>query len=313
MPDATLPHQTSRQFITDGGMETYLIFDREVDLPEFASFPLIDSDAGRTELRDYFEPYLAVAKEQEAGFILETPTWRANPDWATKLGYDTEVLARVNTESARFTREIGEASGLDHWVVSGAMGPRGDGYVVSDVMSAAEAFAYHRPQIAALAAGGVDLVTPMTITYAMEATGLAMAAQDVGIPAVIAFTLETDGQLPDGSALGDAIEAVDVAAPGAVAYFMINCAHPTHFAETLPAEAAWLSRIKGIRANASTRSHAELDEATELDSGDPRDLADRYRDLQQRLPELSVFGGCCGTDSRHVAAIGVAVAPHSVT
>jgi len=307
MPATTLPHETSRQFITDGGMETYLLFDRGVDLPEFASFPLIETETGRTELRDYFEPYLAVAKEHDAAFILETPTWRANPDWATKLGYDAERLARVNSESARFMRTIGEESELDDWIVSGAMGPRGDGYVVTDLMTAREAADYHRPQIAALAAGGADVVTPMTITYADEAIGLALAARELGIPAVISFTLETDGRLPDGSELGDAIEAVDAAAPGAVAYFMINCAHPTHFAETLPADAPWLSRIKGIRANASTRSHAELDEATELDSGDPDDLSGRYRDLRQRLPELSVFGGCCGTDSRHIAAIGSAI------
>ena len=309
MSVTTLPHQTSRQFITDGGMETYMIFDRGVELPEFASFPLIDTDAGRTELRAYFEPYLAVAREHEAGFILETPTWRASLDWGRKLGYDADALARVNTDSARFVRAIGEASGLDEWIVSGAMGPRGDGYVVTDVMTVDESAAYHRPQIVALVAGGVDLVSPMTLTYADEAIGLAIAAQDVGIPAAIAFTLETDGLLPDGSQLGDAIEAVDAAAPGSVAYFMINCAHPTHFAETLPAAAPWLHRIKGIRANASTRSHMELDEATELDPGDPHDLSVRYRDLQRKLPELSVFGGCCGTDSRHVAAIGAAVAP----
>jgi homocysteine S-methyltransferase len=203
--------------------------------------------------------------------------------------------------------EIGAASGVQDIVVSGAIGPRGDGYVVTEAMSADEAAAYHGPQIEAFAAAGADLATAMTIPYAAEGVGIAWAASTAGIPAVISFTVETDGRLPSHERLGSAIVRVDAEAPGAVAYFMVNCAHPTHFADVLESGAPWLSRIRGIRANASTKSHTELDEATELDAGDPDDLARRYAGVMAQIPELNVLGGCCGTDHRHLAAIAEAV------
>ena len=294
------------------GLETFLVFERGIDLPEFAAFPLLDTAEGRAELTSYYEPYIDVARQHGAGFLLDTPTWRANSDWATKLGYDADELARVNGDAVRFVRGLGEASGLERWAISGAIGPRGDGYVVGEAMTADEAAAYHRPQIAAFAAAGADVASAVTMNYVDEAIGVALAAQDVGIPAVISFTTELDGRLPSGQELGEAIEAVDAAAPGAVAYFMVNCAHPTHFDAALTPGAPWLERIGGIRANASTKSHAELDEATELDPGDPADLGARYAALKDQLPGLTVLGGCCGTDSRHVAAIGDAVAPVAV-
>jgi len=306
-----LPIEGNRIYYTDGGMETTFVFLDGIDLPEFASFPLLDSDVGRDRLRDYYHSYLTIAVEQDAGFVMEAPTWRANPDWGAKLGYDAADLDRVNREAIAFMRELGTESGVDEIVVSGAIGPRGDGYVVADAMTAGEAAAYHGPQVQSLAAAGADLVTALTLNYAEEAIGVARAAARAGVPAVISFTVETDGYLPSGEALGRAIERVDAEAPGAVAYFMINCAHPTHFADALEADAPWLSRIGGLRANASTKSHAELDAATELDRGDPADLAVRYAGLLSQVPEMSVLGGCCGTDHNHVAAIASAISDPS--
>ncbi len=304
-----LPHRSGRLFLSDGGMETSLIYDQGLDLPAFASFPLLDSEAGREAMRRYYAPYLDIAAAHGAGFIFETPTWRANSDWGAELGYDDDDLRRVNHEAVDFVRGLIANSGVPSNLISGVIGPRGDGYVAGDQMSVAEAADYHRPQIEAFGVAGVDLVTAFTITYPAEGAGIAQAAAATGIPAVIGFTLETDGRVPGGQDLGSAIELVDNVAPGAVAYFMINCAHPTHFVDALPEAAPWLKRISAIRANASTRSHAELDEANELDSGDPDDLASRYRELQGRLPGLVVFGGCCGTDFRHIAAIADAVTP----
>jgi len=298
-----LPSESDRIYYTDGGMETTFVFLDGVDLPEFASFPLLDSVAGRDRLRDYYHSYLRIAADQDAGFVMEAPTWRANPDWGEKLGYDAVALDRVNREAIAFMRELAGESGVVDVVVSGAIGPRGDGYAIVDAMTAAEAAAYHGPQVQSLAAAGADLVTALTLNYAEEAIGIARAAVRAGVPAVISFTVETDGTLPSGEELGRAIERVDAEAPGAVAYFMINCAHPTHFADALEADAPWLSRIRGVRANASTKSHAELDVATELDRGDPDDLAIRYAALVSQVPEMNVLGGCCGTDHHHVAAI----------
>jgi S-methylmethionine-dependent homocysteine/selenocysteine methylase len=147
------------------------------------------------------------------------------------------------------------------------------------------------------------MVTAVTMTYAEEAIGLTRAGAAAGMPAVISFTVETDGRLPSGQSLGDAILEVDAATGLGPAYFMINCAHPTHFDDVLAAGGDWRERIRGLRANASTKSHAELDESTELDSGDPADLAVRYAELRSVLPNLAVLGGCCGTDERHVEAI----------
>lgn len=287
--------------LTDGGLETSLIFTQGLDLPAFAAFPLLESETGRRALRSYWKPFLSVAAERGVGFVVDTPTWRANDDWGRALGYDADALAQVNRAAAAFAREL--ASEAEDAIVNGVVGPRGDGYVVDAVMTADQAAEYHTPQISALVEGGVDQVAAITMTYADEAIGFVRAARDIGVPAVVSFTVETDGRLPSGQRLREAIESVDEATGGAAEFFMINCAHPTHFAHVLDDEGPWLRRIGGVRANASTMSHEELDAAEELDAGDPEDLAKRYRALRERLPELRVLGGCCGTDHPHVRAI----------
>jgi homocysteine S-methyltransferase len=187
--------------------------------------------------------------------------------------------------------------------ISGNIGPRGDGYDPGLLMTPQEAEDYHGGQVAVLAETAADYVSAFTITNTPEATGIVRAARRAKMPAVISFTLETDGKLPTGQFLKDAIAEVDAATAAYAAYFMINCAHPTHFDSALEKDAAWVKRIRGIRANASCRSHAELDAATDLDAGDPDALGRQYADLLQRHPHLTVLGGCCGTDLRHVEAI----------
>lgn len=294
--------------LTDGGLETSLIFLQGIDLPCFAAFPLLDDASGRRSLEEYWEPYLALAREERLAFAVDTPTWRANPDWGGRLGYDAAALDRVNRDAAEFAHTL--AGSLSDAVVNGVVGPRGDGYVVGDEMSAAEAADYHQPQVRALAAAGVDQVTAVTMTYPDEAIGVVRSAAAAGVTCVISFTVEVDGRLPDGTGLREAVEVVDAETGGAPRGFMVNCAHPTHFAPAL-VEGPWLERILGIRANASTMSHAELDAAEELDDGDPDDLALRYRDVSSRLPGLELFGGCCGTDHRHIRAIAAALASRS--
>src|SRR5918997_1442081 len=297
-----------RLFRTDGGLETTLVFHRGIELPDFAAFPLLDPPEGRAALRESFLPYLATARERGAGFILDTATWRANPDWGRRLGYDTAAPDRVNRLAVAFARSLREEQGdaPAPILVDGVVGPRGDGYIAGELMSASVARDYHAAQVAAFAAAGADLASAITMTYAEEAIGIAGAAADAGLPVAISFTVETDGRLPSGQALGDAIEQVDAETLGYPAYYMVNCAHPSHFAAVLAAGGAWRDRIAGLRANASAKSHAELDAAEELDAGDPDALGGDHAALREHLPGVRVLGGCCGTDARHVAAVGAA-------
>ena len=286
-------------FITDGGMETTLIFKQGLDLPYFAAFVLLDDPDGAEALRAYYRSYIEIAQQRGVGIVVDTPTWRANPDWGEKLGYDAEALAGVNRSAVALLEELRTPEVR----VSGCVGPRGDGYQVGTEMSPDEAERYHAPQVETFAATTADLISALTLTYAAEAVGIVRAAEET--PVVISFTVETDGMLPSGQSLGEVIEQVDAETDAAAEYFMVNCAHPAHFADAL--EGRWLERLRGVRANASKKSHAELDEAEELDEGDPAELADRYRELHKRLPNLSVVGGCCGTDHRHVDAVCAAV------
>lgn len=305
-----LPQLNDELFMTDGGLETTLVFHESIELPYFAAFDLLKDEEGSATLRRYFDRYLDIARGRGVGVVLETPTWRANADWAARLGYDEAALADANRKSVALMREIRAAheSLVAPIVISGNLGPRGDGYCPEARMTADEARAYHAQQIRTFAGTDADLVTALTINYAEEAIGIVQAARDAGIPVVISFTVETDGRLPSGEALDSAIERTDQVTGGYPSYYMINCAHPTHFAPALHAGGAWRERICGLRANASRCSHAELDESTELDAGDPDELGGQYRELRKLLPHLRVLGGCCGTDHRHVEAIFAACA-----
>lgn len=295
-------------FMTDGGLETTLVFHDGIDLPDFAAFLLLDDVAGRASLGRYYAPYLDIAQSRGLGIVLDTPTWRANPDWGTRLGYDREALVEANKTAVRFVSDLGAERSTIPVVVNGVIGPRGDGYVVGESMSEAEAASYHSLQVRAFAEAGVDMITAVTMTYSAEAVGVVLAAMEADMPVTIGFTVETDGRLPSGMTLGDAIADVDAATGNGPAWYMINCAHPSHFADALSTGAEWLGRIKAIRANASRMSHAELDEAPELDRGNPAELASDYVALQEALPDLRVVGGCCGTDHDHIDQICAALA-----
>jgi S-methylmethionine-dependent homocysteine/selenocysteine methylase len=305
---AGLPQVDDGVFLTDSGIETVLIFQHDYELPDFAAFVLLDDEAGVETLRGYFRDHAAIARDAGTGFIFESPTWRASPDWAARLGYSDDALAAANRKAIGMLVEIrSEFDGDDlPRVVSGCVGPRGDGYQPSALMTADEARGYHSTQIGTFAGTEADMVTGITLTYPDEAIGIVRAAQDAGMPAAISFTVETDGVLPDRTPLERAVATVDDATVGGPAYYMVNCAHPTHFEHVLASGGPWRERIRGIRANASRMSHAELDEAEDLDDGDPHELGQQYEQLRASLPAISVLGGCCGTDLRHVEQIAVA-------
>src|SRR5215203_4249469 len=304
MADAQLPGG-ERLYLGDGGLETTMIFERGLDLPCFASFTLLERPEGVEALGDYYRGYLEIAKRNGTGFTLDTPTWRANSDWGKELGYSATRLAEVNRRAVGLAEQIraAEETATTPIAVCGTLGLRGDAYAPDSTMSAAEAESYHATQIETFKSAGVDMVAAYTLAYAEEGIGIARAAAAADVPAVVSFTLETDGRLPSGEKLQEAVERVDSDADGSPAFFMINCAHPSHFASVLAAPGEWKRRVGGVRANASRRSHRELDEASELDAGNPAELAMEYLDLKQALPEVRVVGGCCGTDTRHIAGI----------
>lgn len=305
-----LPQLSGSMFLTDGGLETDLIFHHGVEMPQMASYVLLESDEGLAQLNRYFNDYLAIARERGVGLVLESVTWRANQDWAAKIGTPREALAELNCRAIEMLADIrrrcdGE---IAHLVISGCIGPRADAYRPADIMSPDEAERYHSAQVATFADTEADLVTAMTLTNVPEAVGIVRAAQAAGMPVVLSFTVETDGRLPTGPTLREAIDEIDDATERGPAYYMINCAHPTHFEPHLEPGGRWTERIRGLRANSSCKSHAELDEAPELDEGDPSELASQYRALLDRHPHINVLGGCCGTDHRHIREIAAACA-----
>lgn len=306
---ATLPRLGGSPFLTDAGLETCLVFNDGLDLPAFAAFAMLGDERGRECLNAYYRDFLDLAAQHGTGFVLDAPSWRANPDWGTSIGYDRRALAAASRDGMALLEGLRAGSGIaDQVVLNMVIGPRGDGYRPGALMSIREAQDYHAWQIGCAVDDGADLVTGVTMNYAEEAQGVAAAAAQAGVPCVISFTVETDGRLPSGMALAEAVRRVDDSSAGSVAYYMINCAHPSHFEKVL-GDDILAARIGGIRANASRMSHSELDEAVELDDGDPDEFASDYRRLLDLLPNLCVLGGCCGTDHRHIAAVAGACLP----
>jgi S-methylmethionine-dependent homocysteine/selenocysteine methylase len=301
-----LPQLGDALFVTDGGIETALIFNEGLELPDFAAFDLFRREGGEAALRRYYAAYVRIAAQFRAGMVLESATWRASADWGARLGYSAAQLADANRQAIRLLEDIRREHRELAMVISGCVGPRGDGYNPARLMPAAQAQAYHREQIGVFAASAADMVSAITMNFVEEAIGIAQAAQEAGMPVAISFTVETDGRLPTGQPLREAIEQVDGATGSYPSYYMLNCAHPDHLA----LEKQWSHRIRGLRANASRKSHAELNDSAELDIGNPAELGAQYATLKRSaLPKLNVVGGCCGTDHRHVQRIAAACAP----
>ena len=305
-----LPQTKGGLFLSDGGMETALIYLQGQDLPQFASFVLLDSAEGRAELVRYYENYLPLARSRGVGFVLDTATWRASPDWAKQIGYGLPALKAVNVAAVGMIADlrIKWETPSTPIVLNGAIGPRGDGYKAGH-MAASESEDYHSFQVSTFADTQADMVSAITMNTVGEAVGIANAAKARAMPCVVSFTVETDGRLVDGTSLRAAIEATEEATGASPAYYMVNCAHPSHFEQALTRGEAWVERVRGVRANASAKSHEELDNSSELDAGDIPDLSRRYRSLTSAFPSMSVLGGCCGTDHRHISAICEAVRP----
>ncbi len=300
-----LPQARGQMFLTDGGVETHLIFNHGHEVPDMSVYVLNDSEAGREAMRAYYRAYIPICQEAEQGFLFDTNTWRANPDWGLRAGYDVAKLREANIRAVEFCQEMQAefaAAGVSS-IISGVIGPRRDAWQYDARMTVEEAMAYHGSQVAAFAETDADYVSAYTLTNVPEAVGIARLAQAAGLPVVLSFTLETDGNLPGGKPLEVAINEVDAATGDYPAYYMINCVHPIHFAPVIRQGGRWVNRIGGLRVNASMMSHAELDNSPTLDIGNMTDLAQRYMRVLPLLPNIRVIGGCCGTDHRHMSAI----------
>ncbi len=303
-----LPQLAGDIFLTDAGVETDLIFNHGIEIREFAAHTLLPDPQGREALANYFRGFLALARETGCGYILDSQTWKAHPHWAQDLDASEEDLKAANRESLAFISSLRDefSSNRGPIVLNAIIGPRGDAYAPEESVAAREAEEYHAQQLRWLADTEADMVSALTFTQAAEATGVVNAANSLGLPIVVSFTVETDGNLPTGQSLASSIEEVDRSTRTGAEYFMVNCAHPDHFAHLLGDE-PWARRIRGIRCNASRLSHAELDESETLDDGNPVELGQQYVEIKARMPWLNVFGGCCGSDLRHVTEIARAV------
>ncbi|MFM0573086.1 homocysteine S-methyltransferase family protein [Paraburkholderia caledonica] len=304
-----LPLLEDRPFLTDGGLETSLIFHEGVELPYFASYDLLKTERGSALIESHYERFTNVARKHGVGIVLATPTWRASRDWGIKLGYSGSALTDINRRAV-----VQLANFRSKWetpatpiVIVGTIGPRGDGYKAYSRMSTTEAQNYHQEQIDSLTATQVDMVGGFTLNYIDEAIGMVQAAKMACVPISISFTLETDGRLHSGESLEEAVERTDAETMCYASFFMINCAHPSHLEKALRSGGDWLLRIRGVRANASKLSHAELDCADELDDGNPLEFGEETAALRGVLSRMNIVGGCCGTDHRHAEAIWRAI------
>lgn len=305
MADVQALLKADRPFLTDGGFETWLFFQKGFEAPEFAAIVLMDDEDARAAMRSYFDGFLSMAERAGTGYVLDTNTWRGCTRWGPALNKSESDMLRLTEDAVSFAKDIRDAwqARVSPILLNGVVGPAGDGYSPDELPTPETARAMHRPQIDALARSGVDMISAITMTNTGEATGITRCAAAFGLPAVISFTVETDGRLPTGESLGEAIDSVDAATGNGPLYYMVNCAHPDHFAETVKSDASWVGRIGGIRANASRMSHAELDNSDTLDQGDPEEFGTLHVELAKRLPGLRVVGGCCGTDHRHVGCV----------
>lgn len=298
------------RYLTFGGVETFLIYRLGAKLRHFCAFEALDDEAVWADfVDDLLRPIAESAAVHGLGLITDTLGWRASPDYLSRLGYGPDDVARFARLGVSRVRRFAERHVREEALVLAAdLGPRGDGYGLDGAGAVAvnEAERYHRPQLEAIAESEVDLAAAWTMTSVPESIGVARVAEDLGLPLLVSPTLETDGRTVDGASLGDFIAAVDDATGGYPLFYLANCVHPAHIEPVLrragERDASWRRRFRGLRANASRLSHAELDASTELDRGDPSDLAARIARLAEQH-DLAVVGGCCGTDAAHLDAI----------
>ena len=262
---------------------------------------LVYSARGRHALEELWKQYLSIAERYAFPFLATTPTRRCNRERLARSEYDDNILQ----DNMRLLREAVAGARVPTFS-GGLMGCRGEAYTGQGCLTEGEAREFHRWEAEGFRAAGAEFLLAALMPTLPEARGMAAAMGSTGLPSIISFTLQRNGRLMDGTALHDAITAIDTLSSPPPLCYMANCVHPRIVAEAL--SCPWnqtetvRTRFLGIQANASPLSHAELDHAVELHQSPPEDLARDMAFLHKRFG-LRLFGGCCGTDDRHMEAI----------
>jgi S-methylmethionine-dependent homocysteine/selenocysteine methylase len=301
----TFPLQREGQlFLTDGGIETEIMYKWGFELPHFAMYPLLDNPDAMSAVRAMYRRYLDVVAKHRLSALMGGLDYRASPDWGALLGYSPEALAEANLRSIAFLRELADeyADDIPQILIAGYVGPRGDAYQTNRTITAAEAEDYHAVQLATLKAADVDLAWALTFNNIPEAIGVARAAARIGVPLAISFTLDTTSRLSSGPSLARAVETVETETDGAPAFYSLNCSHPVEFEPALT-PGGWTERVRGFRPNASRMDKIALCKLGHLEEGDPVELGRLMGTLARRYPHMDVWGGCCGTGDVHLDQI----------
>jgi S-methylmethionine-dependent homocysteine/selenocysteine methylase len=298
-----LPQLNGQNMACGWGFETWLQFKDGFELRHFCAFELLNDTRGLACLTDYHRKLVEGAVEHGFGVINDGLHYRASSDWGNMIGFSREALAEINIRGIEFYKDFAREyqSDTTPMLVGGSIGPRGDAYDIGRVESAAEAEDYHSEQIITLRDAGADLVTAATFSNVEEAIGFARAAKAAHIPSVISMVAK-GGNLNDGTPLADAVTRIDAATGNAPLYYMVNCTHPTEFEPGLT-EGEWTKRLGGFLPNAVAMELLSLCSLGHLEDGDPEELGGQMAALSKRFPHVYVWGGCCGTDGRHIGQI----------
>ena len=295
---------SGRLMTTAGGFETWMQYVDGFELRHFCGFELLNDPRGVTCLRDYHRKVVEAAVASGFGVINEGLHYRASRDWGELIGFSKDALEEINLRGIEFYRDFAReyASPETPMLVGGVIGPRGDAYNVGRTPDAAEAEDYHSEQILTFRKAGADHVTAMTFSSFDEAIGLARAAKAADMPVVVSFIASNGGRLHGGETLEQAITRVDAETGNAPQYYMTNCTHPTEFEPALtPGD--WIQRLGGFMPNAVAMETLDLCKLGHLEDGDPEELGAQMAGLAKRFPHINVWGGCCGTDGRHIGEI----------
>lgn len=291
-------------YLSEGGTETELMYKYGFELPHFAMFPLLDNPDAESRMREMFGSYLEVAAKYKTGALMGGLDYRASPDWGELLGYSPDGLAEANLQSIDFLRDIAKeyVSAVPDILIQGLIGPRGDAYERNETITENEAEDYHCVQLETLKKADVDLALAITFNNIPESIGVARAAAKIGVPLAISLTLDSASKLNSGPGLVEAITTIDRETGRSPAFYLINCSHPVEY-EPAIGPGDWINRVRGVRPNASKMEKIALCKIGHLEEGDPVELGALCGDLARRYPHMDVWGGCCGTWSRHLDEI----------
>ncbi len=307
--DETPPRRPGLSWLTEGGIETEIMYKWGHDMPHFAMFPLLERAAAAADIRGMYRRYLDVAARHGFAALIGGFDYRASPDWGALLGYSDEGLAEANLRSIDFLRGLAREyrDGLPDARIAGYVGPRGDAYSLNRTITEDEAAEYHAVQLATLKRAGVDLAWAVTFNNPAEARGVVRAAREIGVPLALSFSLTSSSRLASGQTLAEAVQSVDAASDGYPAFYALNCSHPLEFEPALT-PGAWQDRLRCIRPNAARIDKIALCKLGHLEEGDPHELGRQMADVARRFPQMDIWGGCCGTCESHLEEIARRVA-----